>query len=446
MASFAQSLRQLRAGAGTPSYRELARLAMFAPSVLSTAASGFSFPSLRITLAYVGACGGNAGEWRSRWEATAAALAVPAPGPEAAGAALPHAADRSGPRQVTPVLLRPSQLPAAPAYYTGRTDELAHLLALTDPENPSRAAAIAINGPVGIGKTALALALAHRAASDYPDGQLHADLAMTRADGQSVHTLIERLLSALGLGSAEIPADPQHRVGLYRSVLATRRVLVLFDNADSEAEIRPLLAAGPSSLVGVTSRRRLTGLDNARRIMLDVLPPDDSRALAAAVLGDGEAHAASRAAMLGEMCGHLPLAVWIAATRLADHHVRTPPEVPGQLMPSGLLDWLATGDVSLRGRLRSAYRQLDRSARRAFRRLGLATSRDVGTIQIRTMLGMPAVAADRALETLVDAGLLQPSPIMAGYRIPALFGFFAQELLAKWEPANAPALARRRSG
>src|SRR5216683_1804790 len=71
-AAFACALRELRAEAGNPSYRELARRALFVPSVLSTAASGSVFPSLRVTLAFVRACGGDAEEWRRRWEAVAA--------------------------------------------------------------------------------------------------------------------------------------------------------------------------------------------------------------------------------------------------------------------------------------------------------------------------------------------------------------------------------------
>ena len=166
MARFAESLRQLRRERGNPAYRELAAHALFAPSVLSTAASGFTFPSLRVTLAFVRACGGDPGEWQQRWEAAAAELAG------AAGPAGP-APDLARPGWFP----RPAQMPPACPYFAGRAAELGQLLRFTDPGHTARAGAVVITGPVGVGKTALAVAAAHQASSRYPDGQLYADLA-----------------------------------------------------------------------------------------------------------------------------------------------------------------------------------------------------------------------------------------------------------------------------
>jgi hypothetical protein len=432
-AAFAAALRGLRTEAGGPSYRELARRALFSASVLSTAASGSMFPSLRVTLAFAGACGGDTDEWRRRWEAVNAALArATEPGH---GQLAPRRA-YAEPEPAAELPATPAELPATPAHYTGRQAELTYLATLTESGSRSRAAAVAISGPIGIGKTALALHFAQHATPRYPDGQLYADLARSRAYGESAHDVTGRFLSALG---TPVPADPQQRTGLYRSVLAARRVLVVLDNADSEAEVRPLLGAGRSCLVVVTSRRRLAGLDSIRRITLDVLRPAESQALVSAIAGDRQAAAAtSEVGMLGELCGQLPLAVWIAATQLADHHGRTPQDALERLQPAGrLMDWLAVGDVSVRRRLSCAYLRLDSPGRRAFRRLGTVTS-EIGARGMADLLGVSDFAAEQMLETLVDAGLLQASRVTAGYRVPRLFALFARELLDQIEPAAAP--------
>lgn len=194
---FAHELRQLRAAAGYPSYRDLARKALFSASVLSAAASGSSLPSLQVTLAYAGACGGDLGDWQRRWEAVAASCAGR---PTRSGGAAGSAVTITGapPARAEPAFA-PAELPPAPACFTGRDPELAQLLALTDPRNRFRMASVVISGPIGVGKTAFALHFAQRAAGDYPDGQLHADLSMSRIRGQSPHDITGMLLGALGI-------------------------------------------------------------------------------------------------------------------------------------------------------------------------------------------------------------------------------------------------------
>jgi hypothetical protein len=422
---FAESLRQLRREHGNPAYRDLATLALFAPSVLSTAASGFTFPSLRVTLAFVRACGGDPVEWQRRWEAAAAELAGPA------GPATELAAPGWFPQ--------PAQMPPGVPHFTGRAAELGQLLRLTDPGHPARAGAVVITGPVGIGKTALAVAAAQQASPRYPDGQLYADLAGCRAAGESPGDLLGRLLTALGVAAAEIPAEPGQRAALYRSVLAARRVLVVLDDAVSEAEVRPLLAAAPACLLLVTSRRRLAGLDTVRRLTLDTLPPDDSQAVVQAIAGRAAAGQGEAIARLGELCGHLPLAVWIAATRLAGHRGWTAHDAVDRLLgEASMLDWLRAGDKSVRRSLHRAYLALDPAARRAFRRLGPGPG-EVGVDRMAGELGISLSEAERQLDQLVDGGLLQTSRHSAGYHLPALFAVFATELQRPANPAKKQA-------
>jgi hypothetical protein len=426
LSAFASSLRELRRAAGNPSYRKLAERALFVPSVLSTAANGCALPSLQVTLAFVGACGGDVVEWRRRWEAVACTLAAPAAG-------------LRGPSPARMASASPAQLPAVCPHFVGRQAECALLLRLTDPDNPSRTGSVTISGPIGVGKSAFALHFAHRATRIYPDGQLYADLAGCRAAGQSPHELLGRFLSALGVPPEQIPDEPQQRAGLYRTVLAGRRVLVMLDDAATESEIRPLLATGTSCLVVTTSRRRLAGLDNARRVTLDVLAADESMALLTGVIGERRIAAdADAATMVSELCGHLPIAIWIAATRLLDHHGQTARYAMERLRdPANGLDWLMAGDVSLRHRLRSAYDQLGPSSRRAFRRLGAASGEEIRVLDMASMLDVPPRDAESLLETLVEAGMLQVSARTGGYSMLALFAAAARELLQKREPATA---------
>jgi len=431
--AFASSLRELRRAAGNPSYRTLAQRALFVPSVLSTAASGNSFPTLPVTLAFAGACGGDVDEWRQRWQAVAVTLA-PASTPGTPGTArLGLAPPASG----FPALGSPAQLPAVCPHYTGRQTERASLLRLTDPDNRSRTASVTISGPIGVGKTAFAVNFAHHVARLYPDGQLFADLAGCRAAGQSPHDLLGQFLCGLGIPADQVPDEPQQRAGLYRTVLARRRILVLLDDAAAESEVRPFLANGTSCLVVTTSRRRLAGLDNVRRVTLDMLPAEESMALLTAVVGERRIAAeADAAAMVGELCGHLPIAVWIAATRMHDHHGRKVRYVVERMREAaGPLDWLWAGDVSLRHLLWSAYEQLDPSSRRSFRRLGAAPGDEIHVLDMAAMLDISPCDAEELLETLVECGLLQVSSRTTGYHIPALFAAAAAELLQKRESA-----------
>jgi DNA-binding SARP family transcriptional activator len=180
-------------------------------------------------------------------EPTASGLGVPAqPGTGLAGAGGP-----------------PRQLPRQASWFTGRAAELEQLLELVP--DPGHAAAVvisAIDGMAGIGKTALAVHAAHRMIERYPDGQLFIDLhgfTETIAPIEPPEAL-ERLLRILGVPGEQIPMDAEDRAALWRSVLARRRMLIVLDNAATEAQVAPLLPAAPECLVLVTSRHRLTGL------------------------------------------------------------------------------------------------------------------------------------------------------------------------------------------
>ncbi|WP_412543737.1 BTAD domain-containing putative transcriptional regulator [Longispora sp. K20-0274] len=236
---------------------------------------------------------------------------------------------RGGPRRAVP-----AQLPPGVAGFTGRAAQLAQLDVLLGPGGP--AAIGSVVGAGGVGKTALAVRWAHRVRDRFPDGQLYADLhGYSGVPPVRPLDALTRFLRALGVPEAAIPTDVDEASALYRSQLADRRVLVVLDNARHPDQVRPLLPGGPGSRALVTSRDRLAGLtarDGARRLVLDVLGPDEAVALLAAVIGpDRVAAEPGAAAELVALCGHLPLAIRITAAHLADRS--TPPATPPPAPP-----------------------------------------------------------------------------------------------------------------
>ncbi|MEV6239028.1 BTAD domain-containing putative transcriptional regulator [Lentzea sp. NPDC051838] len=259
-------------------------------------------------------------------------------------------------------------LPPDPRAFVGRTDELAELTARLS----------LITGPPGVGKTALALRWAHSA--DFPDGKLYVNLHGfdTRAP-VSPDDALRTLLRALGVQQAPRSLDDQ--VALYRSLLAGKKILVLLDNASNEEQVRPLLPADPGCAALVTSRtdlRGLVALDDAHRLALDVLCPDDARTLVESLTGS-----ADNAAELAKLCGYLPLALRVAATSRASVSDAVTALAHAPLVTAAF-------DFS--------YRALPDEAARLFRLLGLVP-RPSFTLQAATaLLGDDARPALNELE------------------------------------------------
>jgi len=282
---------------------------------------------------------------------TAGPAAEPGPG---APAAQPGPDD--GAAMWAPVV--PRQLPVAARHFAGRAGALTALAGLAaeagGTDGTSRAMVIAvIEGTAGIGKTALAVHFAHQAARDFPDGQLYVNLRGFDPAGPPMTPgeAIRIFLDALGVPAAQLPASLDAQTGLYRSLLAGRRMLVLLDNARDAGQVRPLLPAGPGCLVLVTSRSQLTGLaaaEGARPMALDLLTGGEAHELLAARLGD-ERLAAEPAAVqeLIGLCARLPLALAIAAARAASQPALPLAALAAELRDAGgRLDALDVGDTA----------------------------------------------------------------------------------------------------
>ncbi|MFI7673712.1 BTAD domain-containing putative transcriptional regulator [Actinophytocola sp. NPDC049390] len=342
----------------------------------------------------------------------------------------------------------PRQLPASSPILTGRDeliDEIAADLARAD---QAAGQVRVLVGPGGVGKTSLALAAARRADHAFPDGQLYADLRGAQNAPADPHAVVGRFLRTLGVRGAEVPDDRDERIALYRSHLAGRRVLVVLDDAAGEEQVRPLLPATPGSQALVTSRRRLDALLGATRWSVPVLAPGDAVALLAAVIGEQRVGGAPEAAeAVVELCGRLPLAVCVAAARLAVHPEWTLEEFRGRLADQvGRLDELSVGDLDVRASIELSYQALDEPLRVLLRRLGLLLTPDWPTWVAQELVGEPSTArVERMLERLVETHLLEPLGRDAvgqyRYRLHDLIHAFAAERAEAEDPADERAEA-----
>jgi tetratricopeptide (TPR) repeat protein len=334
MAILAGELEALRVACGSPSYARLYKMsAMLPPATVSGVLNARTAPKLAFVLAFVRAVLAAAdaaevpvpaaerdlGLWKQRWERL-------------------HAPAGDGDTDVTgqvPRAVVPWQLPAAPRLLLGRDAELARL------DSRLREAAgqlvLLVHGQAGVGKTALALAWAHRRQDDFPDGQLYADFAAgTGARELTAEEVLIDFLAALGHSPRELPADQSGLAGMFRSAVADRRMLVVLENAERAGDVRPFLPGSGESVVLVTARERIKDL-----AIFDGAIAEEVRELPAAVaiemlqryapgVGPQEAGRVARA------CGYLPLPLRIAADTLQGASGELPGSADGL---GGVISW-----------------------------------------------------------------------------------------------------------
>ncbi|MGH3713822.1 MAG: BTAD domain-containing putative transcriptional regulator [Micromonosporaceae bacterium] len=331
----------------------------------------------------------------------------------------------------------PRQLPIAPATFVGRDPELAAVTEVLIAPDRQAPAIVAISGPGGVGKSALALRAAQSVSGHYPDGQLYLDLQGS-SPGSTPMSSVEalgRLLQSLGVRGAATPADAEEAAARFRTLLADRRILLLLDNAADTAQVRPLLPASAACGVIVTSRSVLSSLGDARQVGLTVLQPAGSVELLTRLDPTGRVAADQpRASALAELCGHLPLALRITAARIVSR-----PSWPLATFVDRLsderhrLDHLGHEDHSVRACFQASYDALrrgdadDQAAAHAFRLLGLPDGPDISLPIAARLLDTPTHKTERILDRLVDSHLLE-STVAGRFRFHDLVRLYAREL------------------
>lgn len=327
----------------------------------------------------------------------------------------------------------PRQLPPAPAHFVGRRAELARLSAVLDVGEAGAAVVIsALAGTGGIGKTALALHWAHANQDRFPDGQLFVDLQAFSPVGDPLEpaVAVRGFLDAFGVDPARIPGPLHAQVGLYRSLVAGRRLLIMLDNAADADQVRSLLPGSPACTVIITSRRRLIGLvtEDVGLLDLDVLPAADARSLLASRLGPQRMAAEPQAvAELLACCAGLPLAIRIVAAR-----TRHRPGFPLAVLAEELrdtaarLDGLDAGDLhsNLRVVLSWSTRALSGPAAVLLGLLAIAPGPDIGLPAVTALAALPVNRIRLVLRELENASLVQQHA-PGRYRMHDLIRLFA---------------------
>lgn len=311
-------------------------------------------------------------------------------------------------RAAVPSRIVPRQLPPALGRLVGRRAELERLEAV------SAAKLILVVGGAGVGKTTLAVHWAHQVADRFPDGQLFLDArGFDQAPPMSAAEALPRLIQALGWPAKDVPVALEAQIGLYRSILAGQRVLVVLDNAADPDLIRALIPPGSGSRMLVTSRDRLSGLvalESAAPVTLDVLGLDEAVALLAETVGpervEREPEAAAR---LAELCARLPLALRVAAAKVAAGPHRTLADYVAELGGQDLLSKLeVAGDqrTAVRGAVGRSHETLTPEGRRLLRLVGLVPNTGITVPAAAALSGYPAEETAGLLDDLARVHLM----------------------------------------
>lgn len=326
------------------------------------------------------------------------------------------------------------RLPSGVPDFVGRQALVARLHASLaaagrEPERRGAPVVVAVTGPGGVGKTALAVQMAHGVSGCFPDGLLFADLGGTSRHPAEPGAVLRGFLRALGVPDAAIPEGTAARAALYRSRLADRGALVVLDDALDFAQVRPLLPAGTRCAVLVTCRARLSELPTDRRVDLEEFESGEALELLARVAGAGRVAAERDAALdVVRLCGGLPLAVRIVGDRLAARPDRSVASLASALSDErGRLAELSFGPLSVEETLRCGFDRLDDDQARAFRLLALPESALVSREVAAALLGTDVHQAEDLAEGLVDLGMLN-SPAPGRYTYPGLLRLFARGL------------------
>ncbi|MFG2089389.1 tetratricopeptide repeat protein [Spirillospora sp. NPDC048824] len=410
--------------------RALARDADLSSSSLSRYLGGQTVPPWSAVIALCRLVKRDPRPLRPLWVRASSSLAAP---PKTSRQVQPPSPPAGAPRPPR------NDLPRDMPDFTGREAQLAAVLAAVDGSR-----VVAVDGMAGVGKTCLAVHAAHRLADAYPDAQLYVDLHGFTAGREPLDPdpALRTLLAALDVPSEKIPQEGgiEALAACWRSELAHRRAVVVLDNAADADQVRPLLPGAGPTVALITSRNRLLGLDEVPPVSLDVLSPHESAELLARASGDPGgpdgrlARDPESAAEVLRLCGHLPLALRLAAARLRHR--------PGWTVGI-LVERMAEGATEFDTAFAMSVRQLDRAQRRFFRLLGLLPGSTFDEYVAAALADVPLRGAGAMLEDLLDAHLVQ-QPAAGRYRLHDLVRQHARRAAAEQEskPELEQALGR----
>jgi DNA-binding SARP family transcriptional activator len=346
----------------------------------------------------------------------------------------------------------PSQLPADIPDFTGRAGHVEYLRGLFSgdavptttgsPTNGTGALVVAlIAGAGGLGKTTLAVHVAHLLRGRFPDGQLYVNLRGASDQPAAPTDVLARFLRELGVDGDQVPASEDERAALFRTMLAGRRLLVVLDDARDAAQARPLVPGSVSCGVLITSRNLLPDLVGGRLVDLDVLEAAEARAMLGKIVGEGRLDAEPDATnQVLAACAGLPLAIRIAGVRLAGRAGWTIAVLAGRLADERRrIDEFKAGDLAVRACFGVSFHSLPAAGQgrpdpaRAFRLLGLWHGPSISLPAVASLLAEPEDLVADSLEILVDAHLLQ-SIAPDRYRLHDLLRVYAAEKAAAEEP------------
>jgi tetratricopeptide (TPR) repeat protein/transcriptional regulator with XRE-family HTH domain len=335
-------------------------------------------------------------------------------------------------------------LPRDTGSFIGREQLLAELLSTAGSDAQTRICVV--DGMAGVGKTTFAVHAAHQLAERFPDGQIFLELrghVLGQAPADPVDALAS-LLQTVGIDARQIPLGTQERARLWRDRLAGKRLLLLLDDAANSEQVRPLLPGTAECLVLVTSRARLTALEDVQVISLGILPPDEAAVLFVRLASRHDLAPGDLA--VGEivrLCGYLPLAVGILAARLRHHKAWTPAWLAADLAAAHSRTKLMHAEnQSVSAAFTLSYKDLATDERQLFRRLGIYPGADIDIYAASVLNGADLAVTRRHLDALYDHYLIS-EPVPGRFRAHDLLREHARDLAETDQPADSQAAIGR---
>jgi tetratricopeptide (TPR) repeat protein/transcriptional regulator with XRE-family HTH domain len=436
--SFADLLRRLRAAARL-TQEELAEAAGISPRSVSDLERGINRTARKDTALLLADALNLTGPVRTAFVAAARGRA---PAEEVLAARSGASAGNGSAAEAT------RTLPRDIGSFTGREADLARLLeTLADATDGGGTVAIhAIDGMAGIGKTTFAVHAAHELAGTFPDGQFFLPLHGHTPGQRPVDPAdaLASLLQTAGVAPQNIPPGQEARAARWRDQVAGQRILLLLDDATGHDQVRPLLPGTPGSLVLITSRRRLTALEDAAVLSLDTLAADDAAALLARLARRPDLVSGADATReIARLCGYLPLAIGMLAGQLRHHPARNAAELAAELATTrDRLAVMRAENLSVAAAFDLSYQDLTADQQRLFGRLGLVPGPDIDAYAAAALDDAGLQTARTRLDELYDHHLItEPAP--GRYLMHDLLREYSRALAAERDQADSRAATAR---